>query len=47
MRVVQSANATLSVPLNESSTTLLVSGENERLTEIIRAVCRRAVQYAI
>lgn len=37
MHVVKSTAVTLSVPLNESSITLLASGENERLTEIIHA----------
>jgi len=46
MRVIQST-VTLSAPQNESSITLLVSGENERLTEIIHEMCRRAVQYAV
>jgi hypothetical protein len=46
MHVVQST-VTLSAPQNESNITLLVSGENERLTEIIQEMCRRAVQYAI
>lgn len=46
MHVVQST-VTLSAPQNQSSITLLVSGENENLTEIIHEMCRRAVQYAI
>lgn len=47
MHVVQSATVTLCAPLNESSIKLLVSSENARLTEIIHAECRWAVQYAI
>ena len=46
MHVVQSS-VTLSAPQNESTITLLVSGENKRQTEIIHEMCRRAVQYAI
>ena len=46
MHVVQST-ITLGALQNESSITLLVSGENERLTEIIHERCRRAVQYAL
>jgi hypothetical protein len=46
MHVLKST-VTLSAPQNESSITLLVSGENERLTGIIHEMCLRAVQYAI
>lgn len=46
MHVVHST-VILSAPQNESTITLLVSGENERLTEIIHEMCLRAVQHAV
>ena len=46
MHVVQST-VILNAPQNDASIALLVSGENERLTEIIHEMCLRAVQYAV
>lgn len=46
MHIIQSTTI-LSAPQNESSITLLVSGENEHLTEIIHEMCLRAVRYAV
>jgi len=46
MHVVQST-VILNAPHSEARITLLVSGENEYLTEIIHELCLRAVQYAV
>ena len=46
MHVTQSS-LTLVAPQNESTITLIVSGENERMTEIIHDMCQRAVSHAV
>jgi hypothetical protein len=46
MHLAQSS-LVLKAPHNESSITLMVSGENERMTEIIHAMCREAVVHAV
>lgn len=46
MHVAQSS-LTLMAPQNESTITLMVSGENERMTEIIHEMCRVAVAHAV
>ena len=46
MHVSQSTIA-LSAPQNETSITLLISGEHAHLTEIIHDMCRMAIERAI
>jgi hypothetical protein len=46
MHVAQSS-LTLAAPQNESTITLMVTGENARMTEIIHEMCRAAVARAV
>ena len=41
------SSLTLVAPQNQSTITLMVSGENERMTEIIHEMCRMAVEHAV
>lgn len=46
MHVAQSS-LTLVAPQNQSTITLMVTGENERMTEIIHEMCRAAIVHAV
>jgi hypothetical protein len=46
MHVAQSS-LTLVAPRNQSTITLMVTGENEQMTEIIHELCHMAVKHAV
>lgn len=46
MHIAQSS-LTLLAPRNPSTITVMVTGENEHMTEIIHDICRMAVKHAV